>query len=79
MDIKQYLIWFPELGETEEDAKLSHAASAQMAATNAADRQCSRDVEWCDHVVSVRLPGGELAVFDVTVRSEPIFEARERH
>lgn len=74
----KYRIWFPYNGEIEDDAAVFTAASAKDAAEMAAELKCNRDVEWRTLVPTIRLPGGEVAVFDVTVRSEPVFYARER-
>lgn len=76
--MKLYRIWFPELGETKDDVATWGADTPREAAEKAAADRCKRDVEWRDLVVSMLLPGGEEATFDVTVESQPIFSASER-
>jgi len=76
--MKLYRIWFPERGQTKDDADTWGADTPAEAAEKAAANRCKRDVEWRDHVVSMLLPGGEETSFEVTVESRPEFRAHER-
>ena len=76
--MKLYRIWFPESGQTKDDADTWGADTPNEAAEKAAANKCKRDVEWRDHVVSLLLPSGAEATFDVIVESRPEFSAQER-
>lgn len=76
--MKLYRIWFPECGQTKDEADTWGADTPSEAAEKAAANKCKRDVEWRDHLVTMLLPGGEEATFDVIVESRPEFKAHER-
>jgi len=76
MSHQAYEYWFPEYGETREDAQMIKASDAKSAAERVAESRCSKDTEWRTHEVHIGF-GHRVMRFDVEFRSEPIFSARE--
>ena len=65
------------MGETLSDAIGVYANGVPSdAAEIAAERRCHFDAEYGDHKVAVSL-GGITMIYNVTVRSEPVFSASE--
>lgn len=74
-----YECWFPEEGQELRDSGAYLADDPQEAAEKAARERCWKSTEWHDRLVAVRtIIGDEPKLFDVTVRSEPVFEAELR-
>ncbi|MGV2975701.1 hypothetical protein AB1P65_09610 [Roseibium alexandrii] len=76
MSLTAYEYWFPEYGETREDAQTIKAPDAKSAAERVAERRCAQDIEWQAHEVHIGF-GHRVMKFDVEFRSEPVFSARE--
>ena len=68
--------WFPQSGEEMRDSAAYLADDAKEAAEKAAHERCRRTTDWHDRMVAVSEKiGDEPKLFNVEVRSEPIFEA----
>ena len=72
--------WFPDRGETAEDARewlaSSHASHERIAAA-AGEHDWHRSDYWTDTEITVRSPDGVTKKFEVYVRMSPDFHTRE--
>jgi hypothetical protein len=71
-----YMTYFPEIGQSYEDANAICANSPSDAAEMAADAKCRNDAEWRDLLVVVRDTSGDHHTFHVGVICRPEFVAR---
>jgi hypothetical protein len=80
----EWSYWLPDAGhgETEEDARewRSDNTRAHYVAEEIAERKWHEDSPdyFTSLEVALRAPWGELSVWDVEVRSSPVFEARRK-
>ena len=82
--IQQWMVWIPEHGETEDDARQRGGLDAEDAAENHAERMCQDDPDcyatFTDrggltmHVREVN--GGEVTVLSVTGEASITFNAK---
>ena len=76
-----FLLWRPDYGETEDDARRIHASSASAAAEQWAERNDADSAEYgivggSDATVCVRCPDGKTRTYIVSGEAVPQYHAR---